>query len=55
MAWVYIRLNCTTIKSELLDDIDTAYKCFKALKTYYLNEGPVKQVNLIQNTLAQCI
>ena len=55
MAWAYICLNCATIESELLDDIDTAYKCFKALKTYHLNEGPVKQVNLIQNGLAQCV
>jgi len=53
MAWAYICLNCATIESELLDDIDTAYKCFKALETYHLNEGPVKQVNLIQNALAQ--
>jgi len=53
MARAYIRLNCTPVEHELLDDIDTAYKCFKALETYHLDEGPVKQVNLIQNALAQ--
>jgi hypothetical protein len=42
-----------TIESELLDYIDTAYECFKALEKYHLNESPVKQVNLIQNALAQ--
>ena len=50
---MYIRLNCAPVECELLDDIDTTYKCFKALETYHLDEGPVKQVNLIQNALAQ--
>ena len=50
MARAYIRINCATIESELLDDIDSAYACFKALETYHLD---VKQVNLIQNALAQ--
>ena len=52
MAQAYIHLNCATIESKLLDDIDTAYKYFKALKMYHFNEGPIKQMNLIQNTLA---
>ena len=55
MARAYIRLNCATIESELLNDIESAYECYKALETYHLNEGPVKQVNLIQNALAQCV
>jgi len=46
MARAYIRINCATIESELLDDIDSASACFKALETYHLD---VKQVNLIQN------
>ena len=47
MAWAYICLNCTTVESELLDNVMTTYKCFKTLEKYHLNEGPVKQVNLI--------
>jgi len=55
MACAYIRLNCAIIESKLLDDIESAYDCYKALEKYHLNEGPVKQVNLIQNALAQHI
>jgi len=53
MAQAYIRLNCATVESELLDDVMTTYECFKTLEKYHPNEGPVKQVNLIQNALAQ--
>jgi hypothetical protein len=53
IACAYIRLNCATIESELLDDVESAYECWKALENYHLNEGPVKQVNLIQNALSQ--
>ena len=55
MARTYICLNCATIESELLDNIESTYDCYKALEKYHLNEEPVKQVNLIQNALAQCV
>ena len=50
---ICICLNCATVESELLNDIESAYDCYKALEKYHLNEGLVKQVNLIQNALAQ--
>lgn len=53
MVQGFIAENCAIVESELIDKAKSAYESFHALETYHLNEGPVKQVNLIQNALAQ--
>jgi hypothetical protein len=55
MARAYMRRNCATLESKLLGDIADARGCFVALETYHVNEGPVKQVYLIQGVLTQHI
>ncbi|KAF8958398.1 hypothetical protein BDZ97DRAFT_1762165 [Flammula alnicola] len=48
-----MKRNCTTVESDILENLATARECWKALQTLHLDEGPIKQVNLIQNALAQ--
>ncbi|KAF8965616.1 hypothetical protein BDZ97DRAFT_1918168 [Flammula alnicola] len=54
-ARAYMKRNCATVESDILENLATARECWKALQTLHLDEGPIKQVNLIQNALAQRI
>ncbi|KAF8974781.1 hypothetical protein BDZ97DRAFT_1751500 [Flammula alnicola] len=52
-ARAYMKRNCATVENDLLENVTTARECWKVLQTLHLDEGPIKQVNLIQNVLAQ--
>jgi len=48
----YIKSAIAQPENELLDKLDHAHQCWSALQAYHLDEGPIKQANLIQGALA---
>lgn len=48
----YIKSAIAQPENELLDKLDYAHQCWSSLQTYHLDEGPIKQANLIQGALA---
>ena len=51
----YIKSAIAKPELELVDGLDRAHQCWSALSTYHLDEGPIKQANLIQGALAMHI
>ena len=51
----YIKSAVAKPEHELIDKLDRAHQCWTTLSTYHLDEGPIKQANLIQGTLAMRI
>jgi Reverse transcriptase (RNA-dependent DNA polymerase)/GAG-pre-integrase domain/gag-polypeptide of LTR copia-type len=47
----YIKSAVAKTEFELIDNLSTAKDCWNALSTYHLDEGPIKQANLIQEAL----
>ena len=51
----YIKSAIAKPEHELIDNLDLAHQCWSTLSTYHLDEGPIKQANLIQGALAMRI
>ena len=51
----YIKSAVAKTEHELIDTLDRAHQCWSALSTYHLDEGPIKQANLIQGALSMRI
>ena len=51
----YIKSAIAKTEHELIDNLDRAHQCWSALSDYHLDEGPIKQANLIQGALAMRI
>ena len=47
----YIKSAVAKTEFELIDTLNMAKGCWDALSTYHLDEGPIKQANLIQEAL----
>ena len=51
----YIKSAVAKTEHELIDALDRAHQCWSTLSAYHLDEGPIKQANLIQGALAMRI
>ena len=51
----YINLSIAKTESEHCEGKTTAITCWDALRDFHLNEGPIKQINLIQKALSTSI
>ena len=51
----YIRSAIAKPEHKLINGLDLAHQCWSALSTYHLEEGLIKQANLIQGALAMRI
>ena len=52
VAMAYINLSIAKTKLEHCEGKTTAKTCWDALQDFHLNEGPIKQINLIQKALS---